>query len=285
MRRTVITLLWNVRVTIGLAMAVLAGAAWAAENVFIPNFWDPGARPERPDLSAVRVIRFLTDDEYPPMHFARGDGTPTGFSVDLAQAACDKLAVACTIQVRRFETLLEALAEGRGDAIAAAIPTTAQLRERFAVTNPYHRMPARFAARKGASLPEPSPTSLAGRSVGVVGNSAHEAYLGDFFPKADRRRFIDFAAARAALRRGEIDYLFADGLTLALWLGGVDAAECCAFTGGPYLSIRYFGEGVGFVVRREDEALRRALDYALQKLWDDGVYTELYLRYFPLSFY
>ena len=51
------------------------------------------------------------------------------------------------------------------------------------------------------------------------------------------------------------------------------------------MSIRYFGEGIGFIVRREDEALRRALDFALQKLWDDGVYTELYLRYFPVSFY
>ena len=54
-------------------------------------------------------------------------------------------------------------------------------------------------------------------------------------------------------------------------------------TGGPYLESRFFGEGIGFVVRREDENLRRAFDFALQRLWDEGKYAELYLRFFPIS--
>lgn len=259
--------------------------ASAADSVVIPNFWDPRARADKPDLGSIRVIRFLTDDEYPPLHFADADGNPTGFSVDLARAACGKLGVACTIQIRRFDTLLDSLAERRGDAIAAAIPITVQLRDRFSVTRPYHRTPARFVVRTDAALPEPSADNLAGRTTGVVAGTAHEAYLATFFPRAERKTYSDLPAARAALRRGDIDYLFGDGMTLALWLGGTDAAQCCVFAGGPYLSMHYFSEGIGFIVRREDETLRRALDYALQKLWDDGVYAELYLRYFPTSFY
>lgn len=275
---------WVRRMVALLAAVLLSGAAAAAE-VTIPNLWDPRARPEKPDLAGLRVIRFLTDDEYPPLHFLDPDGMPTGFAVDLARAACDELKVSCTVQVRRFDTLLDALAEGRGDAVAAAIPITAGLRERFAVTRPYHRMPARFAARKDAMLPEVSPASLAGRSVAVIGGSAHAAFLEAFFPKAERRVVFDAASARSALRRGEVDFVFGDGLALSLWLNGSDAAGCCAFRGGPYLESRYFGEGVGFIVRPEDQNLRRALDYAVQKLWDDGIYAELYLRYFPMSFY
>ncbi len=268
------------------ALAGLAGRPTiAAEAVTIPNFWDPRVRLERPDIGALRVIRFLTDDEYPPLHFADAEGTPTGFSVELARAVCDRLQVACTIQVRRFDTLVDALGEGRGDAIAAAIPITPTLRRRFTATSPYHRMPARFIARKDTATAGLSPTTLAGRTVGIVGGTAHEAYLAGFFPRAERRAYADLASGRAALRRGEIDYVFADGMTLSLWLAGADAAGCCAFAGGPYLESRYFGEGVGFIVRAEDEGLRRALDYALQKLWDEGVYAELYLRYFPVSFY
>ena len=73
------------------------------------------------------------------------------------------------------------------------------------------------------------------------------------------------------------------GVSLALWLGGVEAAGCCAFVGGDYLENRYFGEGIGLVTRKEDEVLARALDDALQRLWDEGKYAELYLRFFPVS--
>lgn len=72
-------------------------------------------------------------------------------------------------------------------------------------------------------------------------------------------------------------------MALALWIGGTEAAGCCAFSGGDYLENRYFGEGIGFVTRKEDEALARALDDALQRLWDEGKYAELYLRFFPVG--
>ncbi|RVU14669.1 transporter substrate-binding domain-containing protein [Methylobacterium oryzihabitans] len=270
----------------GCLAALLAGAAVAAaaeDPVAIPNFWNPRARLERPEPpQAARPIRFLTDDEFPPLHFAGPDGNPTGFSVELARAVCEKLALTCTVQTRRFDTLLDALADKQGDVVAAAIPLTPGLRERFLATRPYFRWPARFVARTDRNLPPPSAEALAGHGVGVVAGTAHEAYLKAFF-RASPRVFPDLASAEAALRRGEIGYLFADGVGLALWLGGTEAAGCCAFTGGDYLENRYFGEGIGLVTRPEDEALARALDDALQRLWDEGKYAELYLRFFPVS--
>lgn len=255
-----------------------------SESVRIPNFWNPRARGERIEAPQTgRAVRFLTDDEFPPLHFAGPDGAPTGFAVELARAVCERLAIPCTVQARRFDTLLDALNERQGDVVAAAIPLTPTLRERFLATRPYFRWPARFAARTGARLPPPSPEGLAGRSVGVIAGSAHAAYLRAFFPKAQAKDFTDLAAAEGALKRGETDYLFADGVNLALWLGGQEAAGCCAFTGGDYLENRYFGEGIGLVTRPEDAALSRALDDALQRLWDDGKYAELYLRFFPVS--
>ncbi|HEX8664732.1 MAG TPA: transporter substrate-binding domain-containing protein [Beijerinckiaceae bacterium] len=271
---------------LGLALGLLA-AAFAtptlAQGVAIPNFWDPRARQERPDLSGLRTVRFLTDDDFPPLHFVGPDGAPTGFSVELARAACERLAITCTIQVRRFDTLADALSEARGDVIAAAMPITPELRRRFSATLPYFRFPARFAVRADKGQPEPAPRALEGRSVAVVQGTAHEAYVKAFFSRATVRGFDSLVAAEAALRRGEADYVFGDGLGLSLWIGGTDAAGCCGFIGGPYLESRFFGEGIGFVVRKDDELLRRALDHALQRLWDEGKYAELYLRFFPVS--
>jgi polar amino acid transport system substrate-binding protein len=255
-----------------------------AQTVAIPNFWNPRSRGERVDAPQTgRAVRFLTDDEFPPLHFAGPDGNPTGFVVELARAVCERLAITCTVQARRFDTLLDALNERQGDVVAAAIPLTPTLRSRFLATRPFFRWPARFIARTDRGLPEPSASALAGKNVGVIAGSAHAAYLKAFFPKAVLREFTDLSAAESALRRGETDYVFADGLGLALFVGGFESGNCCALIGGDYLENRYFGEGIGLVTRPEDAALSRALDDALQRLWDDGRYAELYLRFFPVS--
>ena len=74
----------------------------------VPGFWDPRRRPDRPDLSRLTVIRFLTETDYPPFNFTGADGNPAGFNVDLARALCEEIKVTCTVQMRRFETLLDA---------------------------------------------------------------------------------------------------------------------------------------------------------------------------------
>ncbi|MFL5135132.1 MAG: transporter substrate-binding domain-containing protein [Microvirga sp.] len=254
-----------------------------AQGVAIPNFWDPKAQLDRPDLPATRTIRFLVDDDFPPLHFPGLDGNPTGLSVELARAACERLGITCTIQVRRFDMLLDALNERQGDVVAAAIPVTADLRRRFAVTAPYFKIPARFAVRKDRNQPTPEARAFQGKTIGVVGGTAHEAFAKAFVTGATLKPYAELAAAQAALKAGEIDYLFADGLGLALWIGGEEAGGCCDFSGGPYLESRFFGEGIGFITRAEDENLRRALDFALQQLWKEGKYAELYLRFFPIS--
>jgi polar amino acid transport system substrate-binding protein len=265
-------------------LAVAAGAVPArAQGVALPNFWDPRVRAERPELPAGRTIRFLTEDEFPPLHFAGPDGNPTGFVVELARAVCERLTLTCTVQARRFDTLLSTLAENGGDVVAAAVPVNADLRQRFGATATFFKFPARFAVRKDRSMPEPVGAAIKGRSLGVVSGTAHEAYAKAFLPGATLRGFPDLAAGHAALKNGEVDYLFADGLNLALWIGGTEAAGCCAFSGGPYLESRFFGEGIGFVVRKDDDVLRRTLDHALQRLWEEGKYAEIYLRFFPIS--
>jgi polar amino acid transport system substrate-binding protein len=280
----------GIRGQAGLVLALLVGSVLSpvpsfAETVAIPNFWDPRARPEKPDLTGFRTVRFLVDGDFPPLDFTAPDGSPTGFSVELARAACEQLVLTCTIQVRRFDTLLESLSDRGGDVVAAGLSIDAALRQRFAVTHPYFKLPARFAVKKGRDLPAPGEAPLKGRSIAVVAGTAHEAFAKAFFQEAAVKGLPDRGAGEAALRRGDVDYLFADGLSLALWIGGTDAADCCAFAGGPFLESRYFGEGIGFVLRKDDEILRRALDYALQRLWDNGKYAELYLRFFPVSPY
>jgi polar amino acid transport system substrate-binding protein len=256
------------------------GQAFAQSRIAVPNFWDPRIRLDRPEPGPPRVVRFLTDDDYPPLHFTGPDGSLTGFSVELARAVCEKMAWTCTVQARRFDTLPDSLAEGRGDVLAAAINLTPALRARFAASQLYFRGTARFATTRGNAQADLDPRILQGKRVAVVGGTAHQAFLERLMPFVQRRETGTLAGALSALRSGEAEFVFADGVALSTLLA---AGNDLAFTGGPFLDSGYFGEGVAFLLRKDDPALKRGLDYALQSLWDDGSYQRLFLRFFPVS--
>jgi polar amino acid transport system substrate-binding protein len=257
--------------------------AGAEPGVRVPGFWDPRRRPEKPDLSRISVIRFLTDVDYPPFNYAGQDGNPQGFNIDLARLLCEELKLPCTIQMRRFETLIPALNANQGDAAIASIAATPDLRAKVDFTDSYYRTPARFVAKRDSPIQDPLPERLEGKKVAVVAGTAHEAYLKALFTEVEVRPYPNADASRAALRRGEVDLLFGDAISLAFWLNGTDSENCCAFRGGPYTDNRYFGEGIGIAVRKGNEVIRLALNWALFRVWEQGRFTDLWLRYFPIS--
>jgi polar amino acid transport system substrate-binding protein len=257
--------------------------AMTSDPMAVPGFWDPRRRPERPDLSRITIIRFLTETDYPPFNYAGPDGNPAGFNVDLARMICEEIQVQCTVQMRRFDTLISALNSNNGDAIIASIAQTPEMRARVDFSDPYYRTPARFVALRNSPIDDVRPEALEGKKIAVVAGTAHEAYLKTLFTEAELRPYPDADAARFALKRGEVDLLFGDGISLAFWLNGTDSANCCEFRGGPYLESRFFGEGVGIAVRRGNDLLRQAFNWALFRIWEKGRFTDLWLRYFPVS--
>ena len=255
----------------------------AANPVAIPGFWDPRRRPERPDLSRITLIRFLTEIDYPPFNYAGADGNPTGFNVDLARMICEELKIACTVQMRRFDTLLTSIDENRGDAVMASIAVTGDIRKRADFSDAYYRTPARFVARRELALGDARPEALEGREVAVVAGTAHEAFLKAVFTEVRAQAYPTPQLAREALRRGEVALMFGDGISLAFWLNGSESQNCCAFLGGPFTESRYFGEGVGIAVKKGNDTLRQGFNWALFRLWEKGRFSDLWLRYFPVS--
>lgn len=256
------------------------------ESATIPNFWNMERRLERPDAARLpSAIRFLTTDDYPPFNFAAPDGVLMGFNVDLARAICAELSVTCTVEPVAFDMLLEALDQNRGDAVIAALANSALNRQRAEFGERYLGTPARFVARRGLSPGPVTPETIATKRIAVIQGTAHEAYLRAFFNEAAIRPYANANAARAALKAGEVDLLFGNGLDLALWLNGTSSEACCVFVGGPFTESHYFGDGLAVAVKPGNDQMRRAIDYALQRIWEKGVYTDLYLRWFPIGFY
>ncbi|KXF78686.1 amino acid ABC transporter [Paramesorhizobium deserti] len=253
----------------------------------IPTFWDPHERIAKPDISRLRRLRFLTSVNFPPFNFIDSGGKLAGYNIDLARAICDELAISdiCQIEAMPWSELRDRLKAGDGEAIIAGLEPTAEGRAEFAFSRPYLGLPARFVTQHTATLNEPLGQNLRGKRTGVVTGTAHEAMLRRYFPDADIVGYTQRDQLLADLKAGKLDAVFGDGMTLSFWLDGNASEGCCAFSGGPYLSPQFLGEGMTIAVAGDNPQLAAAFDYALKALEEKGVMTELYLRYFPVGFY
>ncbi len=258
----------------------------AITPVVVPNFWNVERRLERPDAAKLpKELRFVTTDDYPPFNFINSTGALSGFNIDLARAICAELSVTCSFQTAAFADVADVVDQGRAEAAIAGLVATPASRATLDFSERYLGTPARFVGRKQETLAKATPEEVASKKVAVVSRTAHEAYLRSFFNEAAIRPYPDLKAAQEALKAGQVDLLFGDGITLALWLNGTDSAACCRFVGGPFTESRFFGDGFSVAVKEGNDTLRHAMDFALQRIWEKGVYTDLYLRWFPVGFY
>ncbi|MCX2723667.1 transporter substrate-binding domain-containing protein [Roseibium salinum] len=269
------------------ALSCLAGLPVQAQSqqtrVHVPNFWDPKAVHDRP-ASIPDKIQFLATDNYPPFVFRDPQGRLTGFNVDLARALCQELDSSCALRIKDFEVLLPALDEEEGDAIISGLSRSLPSTRRLNFTDDYLKLPARFVvpADKADTFDE---QELAGKTIAVETGSRYEAFAQEFWLDATILGLESETEGRMAVKNGDADAYFGDGLSLSFWLPSESAGGCCAFAGGPWLEPGYFDEGMAIATRPNDPERAAALNYALRQLHEKGIFRELYLRYFPLSFY
>lgn len=271
---------------IAMSLATLPGPARSAEPQ-VPVLWDSKERLPKPDLSTLPRLRFLTTTDFPPFNFIDKAGRLSGFHVDLARAICAELGIAekCQIQALPWNELGSALNAGEGEALIAGVPATAETREKYAFSRPYLQFPARFIMKKAQAVTEPLVDKLRDKRVGVIAGSAHERVLRDYFGNLKVVTYAKPDWLNADLKDGKLDAVFGDGMRLSFWLSGTDAVGCCRFAGGPYLAPEYLGTGLAIATTPGNAALAAAFDYALHEISAKGTFAELYLRYFPVSFF
>jgi polar amino acid transport system substrate-binding protein len=267
-------------------LAALGAQAYAA-GPDIPNLWDAKERLPKPDLSTLPRLRFLTTTDFPPFNFLDANGRLSGFHVDLARAVCGELGISdrCQIQALPWADLDGALRSGQGEAIISGVAISPETRRQYAFSRPYLQFPARFIMPRATAAAEPIFDLLKGKRVGVVAGSAHERMLRDYFPDATVVAYTGQDLLLADLKVAKIDAAFGDGMRFGFWLAGPEADGCCRFAGGPYLAPEYLGLGLSIAAKADDPALAAAFDYALHEISVKGTFAELYLRYFPVSFY
>jgi len=276
--RTIVTFV------LGLVLIAIPPARAASD---FPHYWDGRERVAKPDLSTVKRIRFVTTVDYPPFNFIDNTGRISGFNVDLARAICDELSATdiCQIEARPWNELQATLESGEAEAILAGLRPTAELRQKYAFTAPYMRLPARFMTLKDQPLTEPLNKALEKKTIGVIAQSVHQAIFADYFPSAHWVGYPSRDLMLKDLKAKKIDAVFGDGLDLSFWIGSPEAENCCAFAGGPYTAPQFLGDGLTIAASLENSELVEGFNFALKAMEAKGTISELYLRYFPIDFY
>jgi len=270
-----------------LAASMMAASTASGAPVVIPRYWDPGKQISKPGPTSLPRIRFLTTVDFPPFNFIDQTGHLAGYNIDLARAICAELqaSAVCQVEAIPWAELTRTLEDKDGEAIIAGLKPTAELRRKLLFTRSYLRFPARFGVRREAPLQEPISDGIAGKTVGVVAGSAHEALLRAYFPDARIITYSDPVRMAEDLADKKTDAIFGDGMWLSFWIAGASAHGCCKFAGGPYLAPQFLGLGMTIALRSDEQPLTDAFDHALRSLEDKGFLAELYLRYFPIGFY
>jgi polar amino acid transport system substrate-binding protein len=265
------------------ALALLLAPPAPVMAQALPYHIDPGAREIVPSLAAVPSIRFLTTADFPPFNFRDDKGELVGFNVDLARALCADLAITCTVQAWPWDQAARALEDKQGDALIAGLALTPQNGALFDFSQIYLMLPGRFVTPVAAATTGFDPTSLNGKRIAVRRGSTHAEFIRRYLPAAGLIQFGSEILALDGLAKGEADAYFGDAMRASFWLN--EHVGCCEFAGEPYFRPDLFGDGLAIAVPAGHDAVRQAIDYGLARLKRSGVYDELYLRWFPVSFY
>ncbi|WP_336287637.1 transporter substrate-binding domain-containing protein [Bartonella sp. CB60] len=253
----------------------------------LPSFFGAHERFVQPDTTDIVRLRFVTTFDFPPFNFLDKTGHLAGYNIDLLRAICSKLNLEkfCEVEVIPWEELVDHVKNGNAEVIIAGLKETIKTQQDLVFTRAYLRFPARFVASQVVNLDEPISEKLIHLNSGFLLKSAHEKLFHSYFPEAKWQGFKNREELYKALQDHKIDLIFDDGFALSLWLNDPKSFDCCHFVGGVYMAPQLLGKGMRIAVAKKNAKLVHMLNYALKSLEDDGKLAELYLRYFPVSFY
>ena len=219
------------------------------------------------------VVGVTTDS---PPYATRRQGDLAGLEVDLATEAAKALGRPVRIVDLPWEELFGQLSAGRIDVVMAGVTITPEREMRFAFTEPYLRTRIVALVRRAdrRRLGTPGAVCKSPIDVGVMGGTMGELYLRERCPSIIVRVYSTAPDAVLELRTRRIDAVVHDGPILA-WLMSQDSADLELVPTG------LTDEQLAWVVRRDDPALRDALNGALATLRTNGTLDGVLRKWVP----
>jgi polar amino acid transport system substrate-binding protein len=234
------------------------------------------------------VLTIGSDIPYPPFEFEEG-GELTGFDVEIVREVADRLGLENPDEAwisTDFGTIFQQLASGsQFDIVAAAVtgyapegtPASETVAERTAVvdfTVPFYPSLQSLTVDSEASPDITSVDSLPdGARVGVQRATTGAFYAEENLTGAELVSFEKAPQMYQQLQAGQLDAVFND---LPVTVDSIKDKP-----GLEIVEQVETGEEYAIAVSKDNPELTDAINGALEEMFDDGSFAEIYTKYFP----
>ncbi len=233
----------------------------------------------------ITKVRMGTEGAYPPFNYIDKDGKLQGFDVDIAKALCAAAGVECEFVMQDWDGMIPGLLAKKFDTIIASMSITEERLQKVNFTKKYYLTPAKFIARKGSNF-EITPEGLKGKTVGVQRGTIHENFVRDKFGKTmDIKSYATQDEANMDLASGRVDLVIADTVVLSDGFLNKKEGKDFEFVGPGFTDKKWFGEGIGIAIRKEDKELLDLMNKAIDTIRANGEYQRINAKYFDFDVY
>lgn len=229
------------------------------------------------------IIRVAIEGAYPPFNqIDPATNELQGFEVDLVKRLCEVMEASCELVQHEWDGIIKGLLNREYDAVMSSLEITEKRQKRIAFSDPYYRIPAVFIGSREMKAGEVTPQAMAGKTIGTIERSDHEAYLKSFYKDSEIALYAKADEANLDLLVGRIDAVFGDELQLSKFLLSREG-ECCHVLGDAPADPAYRREVYGIGLRKEDETLRERFNRSIAQVKADGTYDRIRARYFSFD--
>lgn len=221
------------------------------------------------NLQQPGVLRVGTLTDAPPNVFLK-DGKFTGFDNDLLTAVAAKMGLEVEFVGTEFSSLLAQVKTGKYDLGSSSISITEGRKKTVDFSNKYDFGFLGLDVPKGSDIT--TFDQLAGQRVVVVQGTVQDDFATR--EKLDPVRVPDYNAALNQLKSGTAD----------AWITPAEIGEKTATeSGGKVLAVAKQLDvgGQAYAVNQQNDALREAVNTALDQVIEDGTWARLQKQYYP----
>ncbi|MGQ9628781.1 MAG: basic amino acid ABC transporter substrate-binding protein [bacterium] len=219
-----------------------------------------------PAGAQIKKIVVGTDATYPPFENIV-DGKFVGFDIDLAQAIAKEIGAEIEFVNVAWDGIIPGLLAKKYDMIQSAMTITEERAKQVTFSRPYYNAGQIVAVRvENTTIKDEKdlPGKRVGVQLGTTGEFAVKEIKGAIVKSYDT---IDLAFID--LINGNVDAVVADDPTVAAFVKERGKGKL-KIVGKPFTDEHY-----GIAMRKEDTALHKAVNAALEKLEKDGTIERL----------
>jgi polar amino acid transport system substrate-binding protein len=227
----------------------------------------------------AETIRMGTEGAYAPFNLVTANGEIKGLDIDIGNAVCTEMKVACEWSTHEWTGIIPALDSGKFDVMVASMAITKARMEKVLFSDPYYFNAMSFVARKGLNLTNATPEAFKGLVIGTQSGSVAVEALKQFFPGNQVKLYPRLGEAFLDMESGRLDLVLESKFAISDWM--TKGGDCCAFVGEEFLLDGTIGTGMAF--RKGDTALRDRVNAALATIIKNGTYKQIRSRYFDFD--